>query len=238
MQPLDEFRDIRDEMLWKQAALEQLKGFEDLAGRLGAEIHVVGNHMSKSIPLPVVGFQIGDNMFFLRDNFYDVNLCVRAKDPVELPLADLLHDACEEHDWNWYLGEIARCRGYTWDYFTDEEMEDPDIICVRKPHKLDPSRMMNWSVLRDEKDRWLKRMTDPSWFCHDWSHDVICWEGEFGPGARLFIQSYPFAEGVQHLVPAYALKPYVRGVRDFALALDSMEAAELIIRRVSGLPIG
>lgn len=236
MQSLDEFRNIRDEMYYKRAALEQLKQFEDLADRLGVEILVVSHHTSKSIRLPVVGLKIGDNTFFLRDNFGDVNLCVRAEEPVDLSLSDLLHGACEEHDWDWYLDQIARCRNYSWDYFTDEEMDDPDILHVSKPHKMDPTGgKLDWSMRRGEKNRWLKRMTDPSWFYNDWSHSAICWEGEFGPGVRLFIQSHPYAEGIEALVPAHALKPYVRGAKDFALALNSMEAAELIIRRVSGL---
>ena len=236
MKTLDDFRNIRDTMYWKEAALAQLKRFEDLAVRLGVELHVVGSHTSKSIRLPVVGLQINDDMFFLRDNFGDINLCVRADNPIDLPLTDLLQGVCPARDWNWYLEEIAKCRGYSWDYFTDEEMDNPDILHVCKPHKLEPDgKKLDWSVCRDKKDRWLKRMTDPSWFCHGWSGGTICWEGEFGPGAKLFVQYHPHAEGIVALVPEYALKPYVRGTRDFALALGNMEAAELIIRRVSGL---
>jgi len=236
MKTLNEFRNIKDTMCWKEAALTQLKGFEDLAERLGIALHIVGSHVSKSIRLPVVELQINNDIFFLRDNFGDVNLCVRAENPIDLPLADLLQEACQECDWNWYLSQIAKCRGYTWEYFTDEEMDDPVILHVYKKHKMEPTgKKMDWSVLRDEKDRWLKRMTDPSWFCHNWSSGTICWEGEFGPEAKLFVQYHPYAEGIRYLVPACALKPYVRGTRDFALALDSLESAELIIRRVSRL---
>jgi len=234
MTTLDSFRNIRDTMLWKEAALEQLTQFEALAGRLGVPLTVAGSHTSKSISLPVVQLIIDGNLFLLRDNFNDVNLCVCAGKPVMLPLAEMLEGVCKPLDWNWYLKEISKCRSYTWDYFTDEEMDDPDILHVRKPHKASGG-MIDWNVTRGAKDRWLQRMTDPLWYSRDWSHGEICWEGEFGHEATLFVQYHPFAEGLEKLVPSSALRPYFPGKRNFALSVNGMESAELIIRKVSRL---
>lgn len=234
---LDDFRDIRDTMLWKEAALDQLVRFEALAGRLGVPLTVAGSHTSKSISLPVVRLFVNNNIFLLRDNFGDVNLCVLSHSKIGLSFSEMLDGVCKVLDWDWYLGEIAKCRGYTWDYFTDEEMDDPRILRVVKPHKRgNPGdKPIEWTVRADQKDRWLKRMIDPAWYCKDWSSGMICWEGEFGPGVKLFVQHHPFAEGIEKLVPRKALEPYSPGTTMFALALGSMEQAELIIRRAAGL---
>lgn len=229
MGKFDRFRQIDDDMIWKGAALRQIGEFEALAGRLQIQCEVAGSHTSKSIELPVVRFRQDGNLFLLRDNFYDVNLCVATSKPVTLPLAGLLEGVCKPLGWDWYLGEVAKCRGYTWDYFTDEEMDDPRILRVVKPHK-DGGRPMEWTVRRDEKDRWIRRMTDPSWFSKDWSSGQVCWDGEFGPDAQLFVQDHPFAEGIEG--PSAMFEPYARGATMFGLALGSMEQAETIIRRV------
>jgi hypothetical protein len=75
-------------------------------------------------------------------------------------------------------------------------------------------------------------MTDPSWYKHDWSSATITWEGEFGPEAKLFVQQHPFAEGISGIVSPSALQPYQPGRKEFTLALNNMEQAETIIRRV------
>jgi hypothetical protein len=228
---LEQFKCIDNNMLWKGCALGQINDFSNLSRRLDAEIVVVGDHMSKSINLPVVRFKIGSNIFYLRDNFYDVNLCVVSTNPINLSYSELLSDACEEYDWDWYLGQIERCRGYTWSHFTDKEMDDPKILCVSTPHG--PSKeLQEWTVRKDTKYRWMKRMSSPDWFANDWSSGSICWEGEFGPGAKIFVQSNPYMQGITGLVPHGASNPYQPGKSMFALAVKTMELAEKIIRRV------
>jgi hypothetical protein len=88
-------------------------------------------------------------------------------------------------------------------------------------------------VSQEVKDRWRFRMTSPSWYDFDWSHGVICWDGEFGPNTKMFVQHHPFAEGIDKVVPPDALKPYKCGVYSFAIALDSLESAEALIRRIT-----
>lgn len=232
MKTLENFKTINDNMLWRRAALEQVDAFISLASRLSVKAQVVGSHTSKSIDLPVVRFKINGTMFFLRDNFYDTNICVRAKKPITLSYADFLGGACPEYDWAWYLNEIARCRGYTWHYFTDEEMDDPQILSVKKPHEFS-GNVTEWSRRPDEKKHWLKRMSNPEWWMRHWAGGMLCWEGEFGPGVKLFRQSHPFMEGIGRLVPEEAMKPYQLGKSEFALAVENLETAELIIRRVS-----
>ncbi len=74
---------VRDSMLWKQAALDQLQIFRGFAYRLSdkygepAPATVISTHKSKSINLPVVEFTTGDGVKVIaRDNFYDVKASV------------------------------------------------------------------------------------------------------------------------------------------------------------------
>lgn len=234
---LVDFANIGAHMLWKEAALHQLRDFSALSKRLNKPAIVVGSHTSKSIPLPVVKFTIDGYRFFLRDNFYGVNLCVLAPSPIDVPIAELFSGIIEPKDWNWYLGEIARCRGYSWKYFSDEEMDDPRILRVFRPpeHSYDGAPR-EWDCDKAEKDRWLKRMTDPEWYYKDWSHSKLSWDGEFGPGVQIFFQGHAFLEGISALPEVFKERgwnqPYERGCKAFALDVGNFENAEKLIRKL------
>ncbi len=236
MTRLEAFAKIDDKMFWKRPALQQIEEFEALAQRLDVVLEVVGNHTSKSISLPVVQFKRCGSTFTLRDNFHDVNVCVQSDEPLALSYTEMLRGICEPHTWEWYLEEIAKCRGYTWRYFTAEEMDDPRILRVFKLHEFSKpgDKPMAWERRGDEKDRWAKRLTDPEWYSRDWSSGVICWDGEFGPGATLFVQHHPHAQGIAEVVPPEALKPYRPGATRFATAVADMTQAETLIRTVCG----
>lgn len=230
---LESFANISDSMYWKDNALHQLEEFRELSRNLGMAFDVVGHHTSKSIRLPVVRAQEGGVRFFLRDNFYDINVCVMGCFPFEFPCAELLAGICPEHDWAWYLNEIERCRGYTWKFFSDEEMEDPRILRVRPPGS------EHWySIDPDRKDRWLRRMIDPEWWSEDWAGGTITTDDPFGPGARLFVQSRPYLEGIANhsdvQINPQATKPYRKGCSAFALAVANTTAAEALIRKIAG----
>lgn len=231
---IDAFAQIPDKMLWKRPALQQIEEFKALAARLGVALVVVSSHTSKSIDLPVVQLKIDGNTFLLRDNFHDLNVCVQSDEPMTLTYAEMLAGVCPPLTWQWYLDEIAKCRGYTWRYFTDEEMDDPRILRVFKMHEWAKpgGKPMEWKVEADRKDRWIKRLTDPEWYSRDWSSGVVCWDGEFGPGATLFVQEHPFAQGIADVVPAKALEPYRPGTKMFATAVGDMTEAERLIRTV------
>ena len=240
---LNSFAVIDNKMTWKSAAMNQLTVFRALDFRLGGHqaghaLEVVSSHTSKSIELPVIKFTIGSKQFFIRDNFYDYNLCVVSEKLIMMPLPQFMEGIQKPLTWEWYLGGIAKCRGYTWDYFTDEEMEDPRILRVFKKHKHtdDPNaKPMEWSVRAEEKDLWLKRMTSPEWYSKYWSSGVISWEGTFGPGVDLYVQSRPFMQGIEKVVPAKAHEPYKFACTMFAIALGSIEQVEALIRKLAGL---
>lgn len=223
---IEQFKDIPDQMIWKPSALAQIQRFEDLARALGTEMHVVGEHRSKSIRLPVVHFAIDGCLFYLRDNFHDVNLCVLASGPIDVPLAQMFEGVYAPRSWDWYLEEIARCRGYSWRECTDEQMDDPNLLQLTKDA---PSYMVKTPV---EKWAWVRRLVDPAWYWTHWSHNQISWDGSFGPGATLWVQWHPFMQGIEELVPDEANRRYAPGCSAFSLAVASCAEAELIIRRV------
>lgn len=234
MPTLQKFRDIRKEMRWRDAALEQIDQFEKLADKFEVYPVAVGSHTSKSIELPVIELTIGNFRFLIRDNFHDLNVCVQTLGnygPVTLPLQELFEGILKPLDWDWYLGEIARCRGYSWKEWTDEEMDDPKILEVFTTRK--DGTQVDWKNSPEKKARWIKRLTDPEWYAHDWSSGGLTWDGTFGPGVTLYNQQHPYAEGISALVPSEALKPYAPGKSCFALALDSFEQVELLIRRLT-----
>lgn len=224
---IENFENIDDKMLWKGSALKQIESFKALAARLGARLDVVGSHCSKSIRLPVVRFSINGCHFYLRDNFYDLNLCVLAVDPIHIPLAEMFDGVYEPQTWDWYLNEIARCRGYSWREWSDEQMDDPKLLQLTSDA---PSFLVK---SQKEKDNWIRRMTDPTWWWTNWAGGLISWDGDFGPGAVLWIQGHPFMQGIEDLVPARANQRYAPGCSAFSLSVGSYEGAELIILRVS-----
>jgi len=224
---LNAFREIPETMLWRDSALHQIDGFRQLTRGLGFPWEVVGHHTSKSIRIPVIRITCGDTKVYLRDNFHDINVCMVSKSPFTTPLSVLFDGILKPLDWTWYLSEIARCRGYSWREWTDEQMDTPGLLAL--------SDDAPWYTAKrlDEKARWAKRMTDPEWWSKDWASGAICWEGKFGPGARLWIQVHPFLEGISKVVPASATKPYEPGCKGFAIAVGNLEQVEGLIKKMT-----
>jgi len=228
---INKFREVAPQLLWRGAALEQIDAFEKAIVALAKRIHVtaevVGSHSSKSIDLPVVRISTEAGAFTLRDNFHDINLMAILKSPSTLSLEQLFADIQEPLSWEWYLAEIERARGYSWREWTDEEMNDPRILRVRDKR---PGCDMWWEKKGEEKDRWLKRTSDPAWYGRDWSSGEFAWDGDFGPGVKLFRQDYAYAEGIKITT---ANRRYLKGVSDFIIATNNLAASITMIERIS-----
>lgn len=228
---IDAYREVDPQMLWRGAALNQIDEFEKaiagLAKRLRVTATVVGSHTSKSINLPVVALTTDAGEFTLRDNFYDINLMAVLRSPSTLTLEQFFAGIQEPLSWEWYLSEIDRARGYTWREWTDEEMNDPRILRVRD--KRDGCTMW-WEKKGDEKDRWAVRMSSPAWYSHDWSRCEITWDGDFGPGVKLYRQDHAFAQGIEMKTTN---RRYVKGVSDFIIATGSLASTITMIEHLT-----
>lgn len=200
---------IRNEMNWKSAAEAQFEFFAKLAFEFGGdEPRVVGTHTSKSIILPVVEIEGKHGRFLLRDNFYDINLCV----VWDFAPAIHLSDVYPTLDWDWYTEQIERCAGYSWKGWSEEELADPRILRVQRPNG-------TWNeVLGAEKDRWNKRLEDPEWYGRDWSGGELIAEGSMGPDVKLYRVDKAFLQGLDRVAPFEALEPFRPGRSSFAVA--------------------
>lgn len=227
---IDKFKEVEPRMLWRGAALSQIDEFEKavaaIATRFRATAEVVGSHRSKSIDLPVVKISTDAGEFTLRDNFHDINLMAILLRPSPLSLEKLFDGIQEPLTWEWYLAEIERARGYSWREWSDDEMSDPRILRVRDKR---PGCDMWWEKKGDEKDRWTTRMTSPAWHGRDWSSGEFAWDGDFGPGVKLFRQGYAYAEGINITT---SNRRYVKGVSDFIIATDALTSAMTMIERL------
>lgn len=223
---LEAFREIPDRMLWKEVALAQIEQFQVFAKALGFPWEAVGHHTSKSIQLPVICISCKDMTVYLRDNFHDINICVVASQPIMTPLSVLFEGVLPALSWEWYLEQVAKCRGYSWKDWTDEQMDTPGLL------KLTNDTPWYMAKKPEEKTRWAKRMTDPEWY-RDWSHGKIVWEGEFGSGVTMWVQDRPFMQGISNLVPSSAAQPYKPGCLSFALALRDLDHAGNLIKNLT-----
>lgn len=223
---LASFEEIPDQMLWEGAALAQIEQFRLFAEELGFPWAAVGHHTSKSIPLPVIRILCGDITVYLRDNFHDLNICVVATKPINLPLSVLFDGVLEPLSWDWYLEEVRKAREYSWRGWTNEQMDAPGLLALSDTA---PTYMVK--TLK-EKARWVKRLTDPEWYSSDWSSGTITWEGEFGPGTTMWVLRHPYMEGIGRLVPQSAAKPYAPGCKGFALALYDLGHVANLIQRL------
>lgn len=229
---IDKFRNVAPDMVWRTQALAQIANFEAgiaaLSTRLAAvTAEVVGSHRSKSIELPVITVSTPAGTFTLRDNFHDINLMAVLKEPATLSLAQFFEGIQEPLSWDWYLSEISRCRGYSWREWSDEEMSDPRILRIQDKR---PGVTAWWETKGDEKDRWMARLSSPEWWTKDWSSGELTWDGNFGPDVQMYCQYLAFAEGID---VATKNRKYTKGVRDFIIAVRSLEAALTIIERLS-----
>ncbi len=228
---IEKYKQVKPEMLWRGATLDQLDAFEKTLGKLAQRFRikaeVVGSHRSKSIDLPVVKITTDAGEFTLRDNFYDINLMAILRQPSTLSLDQLFEGIQEPLTWDWYLSEIERARNYSWREWTDEEMNDPRILRVR-----DKREGVNtwWDKKAEEKERWANRMTSPEWYSEDWSNDEFSWDGTFGPGVKLYRQSHAFAQGISVTTKN---EKYQKGISDFIIATDTLTSASMMIERLS-----
>lgn len=228
---INKFKEVAPEMLWRGAALDQIDRFEStvlaLNKRFRVTAKVVGSHRSKSIDLPVIMLSTDAGEFTLRDNFHDINLMAILRYPSKLSLDQLFAGIQKPLEWEWYLAQIDRARNYSWREWTDEEMGDPRILRVRDKR---PGVDM-WSDKKaDEKDRWASRMSNPAWYSHDWSSGELTWDGDFRPGVMLFKQEHAYAEGIKVTT---SNQKYLKGIKDFIIATDTIESAATMIERLS-----
>jgi hypothetical protein len=90
---------IDDEMLWKQAASNQMHFVDDLNGLMQnrlkkderKQVQVISEHMSKSILLPVYLLERGDLQIILRYNFYNWKISVVCNRKVDANFDGLFH---------------------------------------------------------------------------------------------------------------------------------------------------
>lgn len=226
MKKLDDFADISPTMHWRGAAIAQIEKFKQFCDDLDLPYEVVGSHSSKSIQLPVIRIACPGFNAFLRDNFYDINICVVAQKSINLSFSALFDGIHEQKSWEWYIEEIARARSYSWREWTDEQMDDPTLL------KLEPDAPSYMCKSEGEKLRWINRLSDPAWYFNDWSRSTICCDGEFGPGAELWTQGHPFMQGIENLVSEDASKPYAPNCKEFALAVGHLTQASVLIKRL------
>lgn len=228
---LDKFKKVAPQMMCRGNALEQIDAFENgiasLRKRFRVTAEVVGSHRSKSIDLPVVTVTTDAGKFTLRDNFHDTNLMAILESPAAMSLEQFFEDVQESCSWEWYLREIDRARNYSWRAWTDEEVIDPRILRVRDKR---PGVDMWWDKSVEEKERWMARMTSPLWYSRDWSSGEFAWEGDFGPGVKLFFQRHAYAEGI---TVTTANRRYSKGVRDFIIATNTLAKAMTMIERLT-----
>lgn len=220
------FKDIPRDLLWRDAAREQIDQLGKFV-KIGTSWRVVGYHRSKSIRLPVVEVMYEGLRVLVRDNFYGVNVCVVSETPIQLTYLELFSGVLEARDWSWYLDQIHRCAGYSWRGWSLEAQNDPSLPSDADP---DPGP--------ERRARWAARLTDPSWYQHDWSHDPISYDGEFGPSATLWVQPHAFLEGIAGtgLVPESATRPYTPGCSGFALGLFHLNAVESLLTQLARRP--
>lgn len=229
---IDKFKTVAPQMLWRGAAANQIDAFENaviaFAARFRTTAEVVGSHRSKSIDLPVIKLVTDAGEFTLRDNFYDINLMAVLRSPSTLSLAQLFAGVREPVSWEWYLNEIDRARNYTWREWTDEEMNDPRILRVRDKRS---GCDIWWEKKGEEKDRWAARLTSPAWYSRDWASGESAWEGDFGPGVKLYRQDYAHGQGMEIKT---SNRRYVKGISDFVIAVDTLASAFTMIERFQG----
>lgn len=219
-----------DQMIWKGAALHQIAAFRGLADRMGGSCRVVETHTSKSIKLPVVEITGTHGRFLLRDNFHGWNLCCLWDFPPDLPY-DEVYGA---RDWDWYLHQIERKRGYSFGGWTDEEMDDPRILRVQVTRE---NGTTYWKEVKgDEKDRWANRFVSTEWYTRDWSSGRILVDGPMGPGCKMYVTGHCFAEGISRVVDPDALKPYEKGKQSFALECRDANAALALMQMINAAP--
>lgn len=203
-------------------ASRQLSDFVTMAARLNCPIvGVVGTHHSKSLELPVMSMDFPEVHIACRDNFHDVNVLVRAKKTIDLPLS-FFYPA---RPYSWYQEQLERKRGYSLRDWSDEELADPRILRVKRHDG------NGWSEVKgDEKDRWNARASSTEWYSRDWSSGKLLVEGPvpFNDQTQFFVTGHAYAEGMNDT----ELKAYHGPTQAFINCVDGWPEAEKLIRGV------
>lgn len=218
------------------AVTAQFDRLKKLAGDHDLPAAVIGTHTSKSCTLPVAFFRLAPEAWLaVRDNFHDTNVIVRLPHDCDLTAEELFG---EGKDWDWYRAKMARCEGYTWRGWSQEELEDERITRVKAPTSDGKGTFWN-NTTPEKKARWLARMTDPSWMTHDWSEGDLFVVGDMGPSAIFYEQPTCFAEGMhealeaalppQENIRAY-FKPWRPGATRFILRRPHLDAVDTLIK--------
>jgi hypothetical protein len=223
---------VSPNMIWKDAAEKQFRRFREMGEAIGEMLYVVGHHTSKSIKLPVVAFRATNGWFVLRDNFYGLNLCCLWDFPPDLGLGELY----EEKDWDWYVGEVERKKGYTFKGWTSAEIEDPRILRVEVTRD---NGTVYWKEVKgEEKDRWAEKWRSTRWYERDWSGGRLFagaqrnQDGSFGPDTLFYKAPHAFAEGISEIVPYDARDPYEPGMSRFILDTGTYERTLSVMTRI------
>lgn len=203
------------------------------------KVRVVNTHTSKSCKLPVIAIDTVVASYVLRDNFHDVNLVVETCAPLTLPLNVFY----ERVNYDEYQAIMQRCRGYTYGVWSEEEMNHPGILRVARPNG-------SWSeVSGREKDNWLRRNVDTTWYTKSWSsgkllpcrsvNDKIeAWpEGTPFDASTIFYQMPQcYLQGIEGLYTHVinesrdrTLPDYKPGSRFFCVCVRNAEQAKVLI---------
>lgn len=181
-------------------AVDVLKA--DVPTQVAAWLHVVSKHWSSGIALPVVRLQLKlpSNRFVsftIRDNFYDVNVWVQLLPDMPCTLSPVVFYQLKTFEW--YEAEMARKRNYCFTGWTDAEVDDPRVLRV-EIRNLHGTAMWR-EVSGAEKDRWLNRYHDTSWYKKDWSSArlIPTTGAPFGATTEFWYVPTCFAEGIEDL---------------------------------------
>ena len=141
---------------------KQFQQASKIAASVNGSLSVVTTHTSKGITLPVVKVLTEHLSVVVRDNFYGLNLWIRSDREISLPLDEVY----ATKDYDWYRDQIAKKDGYTFAGWTGDEVDDPRILRVL----ICTGSHSYWkTVSPEEKDRWLARHYDTSWYERDWA---------------------------------------------------------------------
>lgn len=215
------------------AARAQIIRAKDLARELGGGKLVINSqHYSKSIKLPVPTIILPGLSFTFRDNFHDLNLLVECDKMMDIPL-DFLY---KPQSFEWYMEAINSKRGYSYRDWSDDEMNNPQVLRVQRKRGTP-----GWQEISgDEKDRWAERMTSTEWYTHDWSSGVLITTGPNNPfdaSTTFYHAPRAYAEGIVcepwARVSRGDFKPYTKPCKSFLNCINGWDEMVSICKGIA-----
>lgn len=198
---------------------QQVNNFDKISKSINGDLNIISSHQSKGSYLPVVKIETPVVNFTLRDNFYDINIFVELLKDVDFEYSEFYEPKNQE----WYEEQIEKKRSYTFENWTDEEINDPRIlrVQVKKPNR------SYWSVVTPEaKDRWLNRYNSTDWYKKDWSGGNLIKDGYTyyltNHGYTYYLTNHCFGEGINK---DNEPQVYSKGIKSFFLYADSYNLA-------------